>query len=455
MLTNISRAQIKFHPHSFADPDGRVFWFDGKLYRAISVEKATLFERLFQDGTIPELISCGMLPGSEPTGLVIDGYGMVLRHTPVSFVSYPHEWCAAMFRDAALAYLDLLRELLKRELTLQDTHPWNLLFEGSRPVFVDITAIASLKDRSRTPDYDKFCSYYLYPLILMSQRRERIVRCLLQDGLTRPDGRPAGILPSDFLLMTRGSDSGQRLTRRVKSYLRRRCALQYRKVLRRAASFTRFGDQTKTISLSARLEGLARIRREIEAVALPLAAEEPCNRNWEFQKTLLQVISQLEPVSILGLGTRIVSYSALAGHSGAKVVAIDKDSTRIMKLYRTAREKNLQLLPLVMDVADPTPSRGFSSHVSISATDRLQCDLVLAIGLLNYMTVERHLRFDQVAEGLAQFSKRWLIIDCESPGPKAPASASEDLIEALLKRFRNVRRLQLHAEAHNFLLCEK
>ena len=76
------------------------------------------------------------------------------------------------------------------------------------------------------------------------------------------------------------------------------------------------------------------------------------------------------------------------------------------------------------------------------------------LGSNHYMTVERHLRF-QVAEGLAQFSKRWLIVDGESRGPKAPAYASEDLIEALLKRFRNVRGLQLHSEAHNFLLCEK
>src|SRR5881296_2050967 len=117
MLTDhISSSELRFHPHSFADPDGRLFWWNGELYRAISHEKTPFFVQLFRNGTIPELAERGFLIRSDRTALTLEGYGMVLRHRSVPFVSYPHEWCAAMFKDAAAAYLDLLEELLKRGL---------------------------------------------------------------------------------------------------------------------------------------------------------------------------------------------------------------------------------------------------------------------------------------------------------------------------------------------------
>jgi hypothetical protein len=90
--------------------------------------------------------------------------------------------------------------------------------------------------------------------------------------------------------------------------------------------------------------------------------------------------------------------------------------------------------------------------------------LVLAVGLLNPLIFERRLRFDQVVEGLTQFSKRWLIIDYTPPENPEFSDlqsrrffeyTSENLTRSLLKRFRNVSRLQLHSEAHNLLLCEK
>src|SRR5262249_54481120 len=152
MLKNhIPYDQLKFHPHSFADPDGRLFWFEGELYRAISHQKTPFFDRLFEEATIPYLIERGLLIQSERTGLVLEGYGMVLRHRSVPFTSYPNEWCAAMFKDAALTYLKLFEELIPRGLTLKDTHPWNLLFEGAKPVYVDITSIKQLTLNSRGP----------------------------------------------------------------------------------------------------------------------------------------------------------------------------------------------------------------------------------------------------------------------------------------------------------------
>ncbi len=449
MKNHISSAQLKFHPHSYGDPDGRLFWLDGELYRAISHEKTAFFARLLQDGTIAELVNRGVLVGSEPADLMVDGYGMVLRHKTVPFVSYPNEWCAAMFKDAALAYLDLLKELVKKGLTLKDTHPWNFLFDGVRPVYVDLTSITELTDDSSCPNYEKFSRYYLYPLVLMSKGHERIVRSLLLDY--------DGILPADFALMTQSNGWPVQILSSFKSRVKRRIPLRYRELLSRSARLAQSSIRKQTKDLSSRLENVAQIRRQVEAVPFSVALNQPDELDSDIQRCLPEIISALQPDSILAIGTRAGRYATLTNRVGTVTVVFDKDSAKITQLYCEARDRNLQVLPLVMDFSDPTPSRGLSSHVSIAAVDRLQCDLVLALALVNPLVLERHLRFDQIVEGLAQYARRWLILDHippESPR-KRSGYTTDDLTRALLKRFRNVSKLKLSSEKHNFLLCEK
>src|SRR5262245_5200851 len=221
LMDRISYDQVKFHPHSFADPDGRLFWLNGELYRAISLEKTPFFERLFDDATIADLTKRDLLVHSERTNLTLEGYGMVVHHQLVPFVSYPNEWCAAMFKDAALTYLNLLEELIPRGLTLKDTHPWNLLFEGAKPVYVDFTSIRPLALDSGGPDYNKFCRYYVYPITLMAREHGRIARYLLPDY--------EGILASVFSSLTGRHDSRHRLTSRLKSRLHHRLRSVFRK----------------------------------------------------------------------------------------------------------------------------------------------------------------------------------------------------------------------------------
>jgi hypothetical protein len=448
MVNHLSYDQVKFHPHSYADPDGRLFWFDGVLHRAISQEKTPFFARLFEDGTLADLMNHRILVRSELTDLALDGYGMVLRHTVVPFVSYPNEWCATMFKDAALTYLDLLQQLIQRGLTIKDTHPWNFLFDGAQPAYVDLTSITELTDEAHCPNYDKFCRYYIYPLLLMSRGQERIVRYLLLDY--------KGVLPSDFLTMSRSiTSSATRLAGALKSGLKRRLPSRYRELLRRASS-TESIPRTKR-EMAARLENVARIRREIERITFPAIPQLPDDLSSEIQQHLPRVISRLAPASILAIGAKTHWYSSLAVQSNARVVVFDADSAYITQLYYEARAGKLQVLPLVIDFTDPTPSRGLSSHMAIAAADRFQCDLVLAVSMVNPLIRERHLRLDQIVEGLARFSKRWLIIDYNPADKLRPLSeyTLDDLNRSLRKQFYHVSKLQISPENHNLLLCEK
>ena len=103
-------------------------------------------QKIMHEGTLERLTDQGLLIDTEATDLIIDGYEMIVRHRVVPFASYPEEWCPAMLKDAAFTFLDLLVELAHCGLTLKDSHPWNLLFDRGRAVYVDLTSITPIGD---------------------------------------------------------------------------------------------------------------------------------------------------------------------------------------------------------------------------------------------------------------------------------------------------------------------
>jgi hypothetical protein len=463
----IPEREISFHPHSYGDPDGRLFWWNGQLYRAISQEKTPFFRQLFRGRVVQDLMDRGVLVPSEPTELSLYGYGMVVRHGTVPFVSYPQEWCAAMFKDAALAYLDLVSELVPLGLMLKDTHPWNLLFDGSKPVYVDLTSIRPITEHSSCVVYDKFCRYYLYPLMLMSQGQERIARHLLPDY--------EGILHSDFSLLTRKSVSSASLPSKKNRFtmaLEGHVPEAYRNRLKNGFRSIQSLLQKQSPGQNSQLDYLKRIRSEIENVPLPpfraQAADSEANwipppqNTWAMtQQSLHNIISEICPASILAIGAKWRECSGFLALAGNRVVTFDNDAACVTEVYCDARGRNLPLLPLVMDFADPTPSRGLASHLSIAATERLRCEMVVALGLANQLISERYLRFDQIVEGLGQFSKRWLLIDLVPHSMYSrdlgidSCYTAETFIHALRKAFSHVRLFSCESQSHRLLLCEK
>jgi hypothetical protein len=450
----IPRREVSFHPHSFADPDGRLFWWNDKLYRGISFEQAPFFSRLFEQGIIQRLVEKGLLIESNLTPLSIEGYACVLSHKSVPFISYPQEWCAAMLKDAALTIINLAIELAGEDLTLKDAHPWNLLFDDCNPVFVDLTSIIPFTGDSPWPAYDEFCHFCLYPLILMAHGHERIARTLLPEY--------GGVQREEMLALARGSLRPQSILSRLMRNGLKPVQSLWNKDARGA---------------KARLLFLNRIRKDIEAISLP--AYEPDRTEdgggsgspltshyvWAEQQNILRrTISELNPGSVLDISGNKGSCARLATSAISRVVSFDTDQASVTQLYYEAREKGSHILPLVIDFMKPTPSVGYSNHYLMAATDRLKCEMVLALTLVRRAVFEHFLTFDLIVEGLALFSTRWLIVDfapyedLSSTKERANGFSNytlDNFMEALKKRFRSVSVIASAPESHVLLICEK
>ncbi|MFP5264110.1 MAG: hypothetical protein ACLGJB_19685 [Blastocatellia bacterium] len=445
--------EVSFHPHSFTDPDGRLFLWNGQVYRGISFNQASFFLRLFREGTIQTLVDKGLLIESHLTQLSIEGYAAVVRHKRVPFISYPQEWCAAMLKDAALIMVNLAAELTGRGLTLKDGHPWNLLFDACKPVYVDMTSIAPSNGDGRWPAYEEFCRFCLYPLMLMAHGHDRVARSLLPEfgGVQRRELEP----------LARGATRPlYGLSRLVANGARR------------ALSLFRRGDGGHTGS-----SFLNRIREEIEGLsvnsydtrasgddggAVPTAAST--DDSVQDLEILQRILAELKPASVLDLSASGGVYSRMAASTCGRVVTFDMDSGSVTRLYNESRDRGWSILPLMVDFMKPTPSVGYSSHHLIAATDRLKCEMVLALTLVRRAVVEQSLTFDLMAEGLALFSTRWVVVELPPrPGP-LPGDERGDRLswytldnftEALKKRFRSVGVMACGPGPRALLLCEK
>jgi SAM-dependent methyltransferase len=477
--------EVKFHPHSFGDYHIRLFQWNEQLYRGICREGAPFFTKLFQDGVIQSLTEQGLLIESERDALTLDGYELVVRHRRLPFASYPNEWCAAMFKDAVLTLVDLAIALAKQGLTLGDAHPWNLLFDidKGKPVFVDLGSIDFIND-STWRVYDEFCQFCLYPLLLMSCGQTRIARLLMCED--------EGVLKSDLLRLTLGSalagaSPNPSLFSRLESALRQQLPAnspqKFKKILREVGLLNRRSSKQIShanvlgnIREKSHLKFLENVRREVENISFPSPKVEKeveselslslfLQDYWTArQQAIHKILSELKPATVLDIGSGSGWYSKLAASLGSKVVSLDIDESRITQLYAEACAQQLPILPLVMDFTKPTPARGLANHWAIAATERFPCEMVLALAVVDHLVLKQRLNFDQIVEGLAQFSKRWAVVEFiprEDPAisklwsERVSWYTLDHFIDALQKRFGTIRVMPSSPESRVLLLCEK
>src|SRR5690606_19790613 len=64
----------------------------------------------------------------------------VISQNKISTPTVPAEWSYNMLIDAALLTLKAERELIDFNMTIDDVHPWNILFDGSSPYLIDLGA---------------------------------------------------------------------------------------------------------------------------------------------------------------------------------------------------------------------------------------------------------------------------------------------------------------------------
>jgi SAM-dependent methyltransferase len=415
-------------PGSFRDPESRVFHAGGEIYRALSARGLADFEALTECGLLDDARIIGTERVEDPPdagSLLHAGVAAVLRHERVPFVSYPYEWPFSMLKDAALLQLDLLTDALERGLVLKDSTPYNVQFLGPRPLFIDVGAFERLREGELWVGYRQFCMLYLFPLLLQAVKGvgfqpwlrgslEGITATELRDLLSLRDRFRRGFFTHVFLqarLEQRDARSREAVRRQVaKSGAERRLILANVRKMRR---LTERLDWRPPTTAWARYEtensyeaGEADLKENFVRAAVR-------TRHWPL---------------IWDLGANTGRYSRIAAEAAEQVVAIDADQASIEMLYRELRSSaDKTILPLTIDLADPSPSLGWRGRERMSLLERRRPDLVLALALIHHITIGANVPVSEFVDWLAEIGAPVII---EFPGRGDP------MVEKLLARKR-------------------
>jgi len=125
---------------------------------------------------------------------------------------------------------------------------------------------------------------------------------------------------------------------------------------------------------------------------------------------VLEVVKSHQPETVIDLGCNTGNYSIAALKAGARyVIGLDSDINAIEHAVARTKEKNLQFLPLCVDVANPSPNEGWMQSERQGITERCKAYIVIALAFLHHLVITRYIPLDQILGLLNSMAPRGLI----------------------------------------------
>lgn len=403
---------VEFDPGSFRDRSGRVFTRSGRIFRALDEGAVREWECALRSPFVQRGMDGGRIvrtSGVEPPppGMNGDGWAGVVEHEAVPFISYPYEWTFSMLRDAALLQLELIDSALDEDLILKDATPYNVQFQDASPVFIDTASIVRYTDGEPWAGYRQFCELFLNPLLLQACRGiepQPVLRGSL-DGippetlsriLSLRDLFRRGVFAHVFVhaRMQRQFRVAQRDTRQsLKSH-------GFGKELIRA-NVRSLQRMVQRLAWHGGTSTWSDYESRCPHVQIDLAAKE----------AFVRTIAALRRRRLVwDLGCNVGRFSLIAAEHADCVVAMDADQQAVDVLYQRLRAERVRgVLPLVVDLADPSPARGWRGRERRDLPSRGRPELTLCLAVLHHLVIGRNVLLREVIDWFSELGTELII----------------------------------------------
>lgn len=464
---------------SFRDPEGSLFQVDGRIFRRVVAGAPVLAQEGPLAQCLAELQAQGHWIAAHPAPL--DAWGILrdaglldaasegdqlLEHPRIFFPSYPHEWCAGMLAAAGTHTLTVAEALLEAGFELKDGTPTNILFQGCHPLFIDHTSpVTRPAGTLGWRAYGQFSRNFVIPLLLHQRRAIP----LAQTFLAKRDG-----VPPTQAAATLG----------LRRYLDR-TALTH---VALPALFARSGSASEAPSPRQSPYGeavtrsiLRGLRRTLVRLTPPAAPKSAWSRYQDAPSSYTSseialkdaavraALEAAQPCTVLDLGANTGRYAFMAAALGAQVVALDSDAASIDSLFQRAVQEGADILPLVADLARPSPALGWGNREQASLLSRAEgrFDLVMLLALVHHLLVTERIPLPTIVDLAARLTTNHAIIEWVAPsddhfqkiaGPNLPLYQQLTLPvfeEALSARFIVVQRSSTKGEHRCLFLLRR
>jgi len=450
-------------PSSFRDPSGFLFFREGILYRQINNCYKDHFDQFINSGLYETLSSKQLIiphqvveiPPENP-----DNAFKVIKPVQIPFVSYPYEWSFSQLKDAAILTLEIQKISLENGMTLKDASAYNVQFLHGKPVFIDTLSFECYEPGKPWIGYRQFCQHFLTPLALMQYTDIHLGRMLS----TSIDGIPLG-LASTLLPKKTWLNLGimMHIHMHAKSEKKYACV----QVPVKSQEVSKNGLLGLLDNLTSTIE---RMQWQPEGTEWAEYYQDTnySRHAFEHKKEIVsQFLALAHPAMVWDLGANNGLFSRLASNNKIPTIAFDIDPACVELNYRQILKNQEQnLLPLLLDLTNPSPGIGWQNIERDSLMERAPVDTVLALALIHHLAISNNVPLDRIADFFSKICHS-LIIEFV---PKNDSQVQKLLMnrkdifeeydiehfEKAFKRYFTIRRKVPISESKRILyLCEK
>lgn len=404
---------------SFRDPSGYVFMLDDDVIRTVNPSAAHTFESVLESQVIAQLVQQGLMIDTDVNpGLNVDvdrflgargeKPSFLLKHPKIGFISYPYEWTFTQLKDAALVHLNIQLVAFERGMVLSDATPFNMQFINGKPVHIDVLSLKPYVTGEPWSAYNQFCRLFLLPLLIEAW---------------------AGLPFQGFL---RASLDGVKFSDAVKILPKRKLyaslngmvhVLLQSKMVDKTSSSQASDQQQKTVTLSSArykaillemqvwISGL-KSGRDVRSYWNEYAHVNSYQENMRLikERFVSQWATRLPNGTLWDIGGNTGDYSMKAIQAGMKnAVIFDGDIDSLEKAYQRAKTEKAPLLPVLMDLADPSPAMGWNQVERKGLNERQKPDGILALAVIHHLVIGRNLPHESVIAWFVNMAPQGII----------------------------------------------
>jgi ribosomal protein L11 methylase PrmA len=116
-------------------------------------------------------------------------------------------------------------------------------------------------------------------------------------------------------------------------------------------------------------------------------------------------VRQVPGPRVWDIGANTGRFSRIAADAGKRVIALDIDQAAAERHFRAVRlAGRSDILPLVADIANPTPALGWAGRERRSLLDRADADAILALALVHHLAISRNVPLPMLVDLFAELA---------------------------------------------------
>jgi len=398
--------KYKIENSSFRDPSGFLFYHGDIIYRQVNQSYKKEYDTLMNSGLYQKLVDEKLIiphkeVDIEPAKPEI-AY-KIIQPEKIPFISYPYEWSFSQLKQAALTTLEIQKICMDYEMTLKDASAYNIQFNLVNPIFIDTLSFETYVEGKPWHAYKQFCQHFLAPLALMSHKDIRLNQ-LLRIYI---DGIPLDLTSELLPMRTKTMFT-------LMSHIHAHAKSQKHYENKKIKKGLKLGRRSFIGIIESLYSGTKKMNWTPKGTEWAEYYSETNYTTSAFQEKK-QIISdfldKIKPKIVWDLGANTGVFSRLASQKEIKTISFDIDPAAIEKNYLDCIKNNeTNILPLLLDLTNPTPNIGWDNKERLSVIERGPTDVIFALALIHHLVISNNIPLSKIANFFKKNCK-YLIIE--------------------------------------------